>query len=211
MELISNGYFDSGELSPWVACAGTTLAGGGITDLNLIFLSDHNLRLIGNDCVRQSLPRASIVSEGSLNLWVKWGPRGVWEHLSAAEVGWFEVRVEYSDGGDGAISLLNRDALFARGPRCLDAYALTVAVDRRRYVTGVSLRCIDAAEPWYVCGVTMEGYFVGGGEKARASFEDRIENTLERLERRLARMELRMAMASSHKPKPPKKVTVQKG
>ncbi len=91
------------------------------------------------------------------NLWVKWGPRGVWEHLSARRSAGSKCESSIRTVAMGGL-LLNRDALFARGPRCLDAYALTVAVDRRRYVTGVSLRCIDAAEPWYVCGVTMEGY-----------------------------------------------------
>lgn len=165
MELVVNGFFDSGELEPWTPCGGTPLAGGAVSDNNPVFVSEFNLRLIGNDCVRQLLARAAIVSSGAMSLWLRWYPRGLWEHLSAAEVGTFEARVEYAEGGEGAVAMMNRDALFARGPRFLDPCHMTVAIDPLRCVTGVSLRCYGAVEPWYVSAVSMDGYHVGGWQR----------------------------------------------
>lgn len=205
MELIENGFFETGDLAPWTPCGGMALE-GGITTMpdNPVFLGRHNLKLQGNDCVRLALGSVAIASGGELSLWVRWHPRGAWEHLSAAQVGSFEARVEYSDGGERALGLLNRDALFARGPRFLDPYHLSVAVDPMRYVTAVQLRCYGAEEPWYVCGVTMEGYFVGGGDAPRHGAASGMAERLARVERRLARMERLLAMALSTGPRPPK-------
>mgnify|MGYP001812480018 FL=1 len=190
MELIINGNFDSGELSPWTPGAGMTLE-GGITDRpdNPVFCSEHNLKLLGNDVVRQTLERAAVVSEGTLGLWIRFCPTTYFEHVSAAEAGTFEARVEYSDGGEFELSLMTLDGLRARGAAMLDPLHLTVAVDPTRYVTAVQLRCYDAAEPWYVAGISMDGYYVGGGYGASGRPAKRMDERMMRLERRMMRLE----------------------
>ncbi len=212
MELIINGNFDSGELSPWTPGAGMTLE-GGITDRpdNPVFCSEHNLKLLGNDIVRQQLERAAVVSEGSLGLWIRFRPRTYFEDVTAADAGTFEARVEYSDSGEFELALMNLDGLRAHGPGMLSPHHLTVAVDPTRYVTAVQLRCYGAAEPWYVAGIHMDGYFVGGGYGASGRAAKRMDERMMRLERRMVRLERFMTMALSnelrpHKaPKPPVK------
>ena len=116
MELIQNGNFDDGELAPWSPCSGMTLQ-GGVTDMQQspVFCSQHNLKLLGNDCVQQQLTRVAVASEGLLTLWVRLWPDGPFEHMSSADAGRFEASVQYSVGGDSATSLLDLDTLRARG------------------------------------------------------------------------------------------------
>ena len=207
MELITNGNFDSGELTPWTPCAGTTLE-GGITDVpdNRIFCSDHNLKLLGNDCVRQQLERAAVASEGTLSLWLRFCPRGYFEHVSAADAGSFEASVEYSVGGESAVGVMNLEALQARGAEMLDPYRLTVAVDPTQYVTAVQLRCYGAAEPWYVAGISMDGYYVGSGYGASGRPARRMDDRMMRLERRMMRLERFMTTTLSRELRPNKAV-----
>jgi hypothetical protein len=205
MELITNGNFESGELSPWTPCAGMTLE-GGITDIpdNPVFCSSHNLKLLGDDCVRQQLERAAVASEGTLSLWIRFCPTTYIEYVSAADAGTIEARVEYSAGGDSAVALMNFDALQARGAAMLDPYHLTVAVDPTRYVTAVQLRCYSAAEPWYVAGVSMDGYYVGSGYGAAGGPAKRIDERLTRLERRIMRLDRFLTTTLSHELRPAK-------
>ena len=205
MELILNGYFESGELSPWTPDAGMTLE-GGITEMpeNPVFCSSHNLKLLGDDCVRQQLSRAAVVSEGTMGLWLRFCPVGYFEHVSSAEAGTFEARVEYSTGGEYATALMNLDGLRARGPAMLDPYFLTVAVDPTQYVTAVQLRCYGATHPWYLTGVTMEGYYVGSGYGASGGFAKGFDERMMRFERRMIRLERFMTMSLSHELRPAK-------
>jgi hypothetical protein len=206
MELILNGNFDSGELGPWSPCGGMALE-GGITDMPEypVFCSSHNLKLLGNDCVRQQLGRAAIASEGNMSVWVRLWPAGPFEYVSAADAGWVEASVEYSAGGDSDSAMVNLDALRARGPAMLDPFKLTVAVDRLQYVTAVRLRCYDASEPWYLAGATMEGYFVGGGDGPFRKAGARMEERLDRIERRMAKLERLVTTALSVELRPSKR------
>jgi len=205
MELITNGNFESGEFSPWSPGAGMTLE-GGITDMpdNPVFCSSHNLKLLGNDTVRQQLERAAVASEGTLSLWIRFCPTTYFEYVSVADAGTFEARVEYSSGGESAVALMNLDGLRARGPAMLDPYHLTVAIDPTQYVTAVQLRCYDAAEPWYVAGVSMEGYYVGSGYGASGRPARRMDERMMRVERRMMRLERFMTTTLSNELRPRK-------
>ena len=205
MELIVNGYFDSGELSPWTPDAGMTLE-GGITEMpdNPVFCSSHNLKLLGDDCVRQQLSRAAVASDGTMGLWLRFCPVGYFEHVSSAEAGTFEARVEYSTGGEAAIGLMNLDGLRARNAAMLDPYFLTVAVDPTQYVTAVQLRCYGAEHPWYLAGVTMEGYYVGSGYGASGRPAKRMDERMRRFERRMIRLERFITTSLSHELRPQK-------
>ncbi len=203
MELITNGNFETGELSPWMPTGGMTLE-GGITDMpdNPVFCSRHNLKLLGNDSVRQQLERAAVASEGTLSLWIRFCPTTYFEYVSAADAGTFEARVIYSVGGEDDVALMTLDALHARGPAFLDPYHLTVAVDPHQYVTAVQLRCYGASEPWYVAGVSMDGYYVGSGYGASGRAAKRMDERLMRLERRMVRLERFVTTALSHELRP---------
>mgnify|MGYP000376212701 CR=1 FL=1 len=71
----------------------------------------------------------------------------------------------------------------------LDPIKVTVAVDPLKFVTGVRVRCYDASQPWYLAGVTMEGYFVGGGDGPFRKTDAQTEERLLSLEERLAKLE----------------------
>ncbi len=202
MELIQNGNFDDGELAPWSPCSGMTLQ-GGVTDMQQspVFCSQHNLKLLGNDCVQQQLTRVAVASEGLLTLWVRLWPDGPFEHMSSADAGRFEASVLYSVGGDSSTSLLDLDTLRARGPRMLDPIKVTVDVDPLKFVTGVRVRCYDASQPWYLAGVTMEGYFVGGGDGPFRKTDAQTEERLLSLEERMTRLE-KLISGGSGKPDP---------
>jgi hypothetical protein len=201
MELIENGYFETGGLGPWSSCDGGALE-GEVTNMpeNPVFCSSHNLKLLGNDCVRQQLARVAIASEGNLSLWVRWYPTTAFEHISVAEAGRLEAAVEYSSGGESDVAILDLDALRARGVAMFDPVRVSIAVDVLRYVTAVRLRCHRSAHPWYVSGVSMEGYFVGGGDERKA--RARMDERLQRIERRLGKLERFVTTALSAELRP---------
>ncbi|WP_088284752.1 hypothetical protein [Ideonella sp. A 288] len=193
MELIRNGYFETGELDPWQPCMGMALEGGGVSEDNPVFLSAFNLRLIENDCVRQPLPYHGVATDGGLALWL------MVHHVEGA-CGRFEARIEYSDGGDRSVGSVTHETLHDR-PHPSYPYHLRVAVDPDRYVSAVQLRCVDAAVAWYVCAVSMEGRYLfpndGPMMRAQLSLLDRVA----RMEHKLARMERSMTTALSTLPR----------
>ena len=187
MELITNGYFESGLLEPWVSTSGD-LVGGVVAD-NPIFISSHNLKLLNNDSVEQTIPATAQATE-NLSLWVRWRPTGYFEHVSVAECGYFEASVHYSEG-DSSRTLLNLDWLkYHDDPvTMLDPKHVSVAVDFSRQVERVQLRTLDAEHPWFVAGISMEGELASEpapeGRKGGLPMGMRVAA----LERRLARIE----------------------
>lgn len=201
MELIRNGYFDSGELEPWRPCAGMALEGGGVTDDNFVFLSLYNLRLTGNDCVRQELPYLGRVDGGELSLWT-----AVHADEWSSGMGRLEARIEYSDGGERDTARVDYHTLHDREhPYHSYPYKLHLPVDADRYVSAVQLRCVDSVARWYVCAVSMEGSHVFPSGPREMRYTMRMEDRIAGLERRLMRLERAMAGVDLRPRKRPEK------
>jgi hypothetical protein len=185
MELITNGYFDSGDLEPWEMCSGE-LEGGIAGDV--LGLCRYNLKLIGNDCVLQVIPGAVVASE-NLQFWLRWRPIGYFEHVSSEECGALRAVVNYSEG-DPTLSIINLDWLRFPDPvTMLDPKRVTVPYDGDRYVVSIQLSAVSAGHPWYISGVTMDGYFVGGDDPDIRKSDLPMGARMAMLERKFARFE----------------------
>lgn len=153
MELIKNGYFSSGELSPWVSCNDHTLE-GEVTACNILFVSSYNLRLGGEDCVGQDFDPV-VRPTGDLSLWVQFSHCGAPEYVSESNIGTFYARVYYSDDTSvaNAINVDDLGSWFVAPPT-----HLVVPVDTTKSVKKVTLRVTGNRDGgWFVCGVSMEG------------------------------------------------------
>jgi hypothetical protein len=193
MELITNGYFDSGVLEPWEMCSGE-LAGGIAGDV--LGLCRYNLKLIGNDCVLQVLPRVAIASE-NLQFWVRWRPIGYVEHISSEECGALRAVINYSEG-DPALTIINIDWLKFPDPvTMLDPKRVTVPSDEDRYVASIQLGAERAGHPWYLSGVTLDGSFIGGDDPGVRKSDLPMGARMAMLERKFARFERNITGAIS--------------
>lgn len=189
MELITNGYFDSDELEPWEICNGELE--GGVTG-DVLGLCSHNLKLIGNDCVRQMMPSAAVAHE-NLQFWLRWRPIGYFEHVTLEECGTLRAIVNYSES-DPDLVIINLDWLKSPDPvTILDPKKVTVPSDRDRYVVSVQLSAENSEHPWYLSGFTMDGYFVGGDDSDARKSGLPMGARMAKLERRFARFERYMA------------------
>lgn len=182
MELIRNGFFDSGILEPWTSCHGKLE--GGVGPDNPVFLSDYNLKLLGNDCVEQCFPGVARSSE-RLGVWVRAYPEGMFERYSPEDYGTFQVCVQYVDGDVDRTTMTYHTLLGDDPARFLDPKYVTVAVDGEKYVYRVEVRTFGARVPWYTCGFSLEGFlnYYARAPRPRNSFPE--EGRILKVEREL--------------------------
>lgn len=209
-ELIVNGYFETGELDPWRACADNELGESWIcleddepafprtrwvyspapelTDAGPLFLSDDNLRLTGNAGVTQTLADASRAS-GDFSAWVHCTP----PDRAAGE---FYACVCHTDHTFTYTRVTRGDLRRGVGPT-----KVTVGV-RDEPVAKVVMCVVGADAPWYVSGISLPGVDAKGlsGLIRPGRY---LENRVALLEQRVEQLAAIIASGPGHGRKPP--------
>ncbi|MDH3638291.1 MAG: hypothetical protein OES09_07470 [Gammaproteobacteria bacterium] len=164
-DLIVNGYFNEDDLLPWERCDcpevgdpwiclddeepefdrlhWTCTREGGLTGVNFVYLSDYNLRLTSNDCVKQDLASDARAS-GDLSLWAHCTPMD----SSAGELYAF---VCYRDQTFNYGKLIRGDLDGGVGPT-----QLNIEVEDK-LILKVVICVIDAVASWFVSGISLPG------------------------------------------------------